>query len=415
MPSSEFSDYLLTRQPILDLQEELVGYAISLRATPDDAPTGKIRSATLICAAYAEFGLRTALGPSKAFIPADTAFLLDDAIEALPPEAVVIELTLDAPPDNTTLERCRTLRDRRYKLALDNYGGLDDRSGPLLGLVDIVKIDTTQTSPAGLAELAGPLAKLPMQLMATGVDSQDKMQRCRALGFHLFRGYYFARPELISGRRLSASQAGLIQLINLAGRDADSGEIEEGIKREPALAINLLRIVNSAGYGMTRRITSLRNAITILGRRQLQRWLQLLLMAPAGKTADLGRSPLLQVAALRGRMMELISAQRHSRDARLAEQAFITGIMSMMPAALGLPLAEILEQIVLDPEVASALSGRGGALGQSLALLESFDNEDIPSCDRLMTEIACPSLTRQALNASLAEALRWLNAAPGGI
>ena len=220
------------------------------------------------------------------------------------------------------------------------------------------------------------------------------MERCKKVGFQLFQGYYFARPEIVSGRRLSPSQASLIQLINLAGRDSDTTRIEEAFKHEPALAVNLLRIVNSVGYGLTRRIGSLRHAITLLGRRQLQRWLQLLLMTPPGKTPDVSRSPLLQVAVLRGRMMEILIEYSCPRDHTRADQAFITGIMSMMPAALGLPMNEIFEQISLEPEVMEALSSHAGDLGQTFALLECFDADDIQGCDLLLAKLRSTGLDR---------------------
>ncbi len=410
MSDPALNDALLSRQPILDEQEDLVGYEIALQSAPSTVPTpDPSRSATLVCAAYAELGIRSALGQNKAFLCVDLDFLHDDAIEALPPDAIVLELILDTAPDARTLERCRVLRERRYSLALANYSGLDGRSRPLLTMLDVIKIDIRQYDETALHELAGPLVKLPLKLLAQSVDTHDEMQRCKKIGFKLFQGQYFARPEIVSGRRLSASQAGLIQMINLAGRDADTFKIEEGIKREPALAVNLLRIVNSVGFGLTRNISSLHQAITLLGRRQLQRWLQLLLMTPAGKTPDASRSPLLQLAALRGRMMESLIEHSRPRDRKLADQAFITGIMSMMPAALGLPMNEIFEQITLEPEVMQALSTHTGDLGTTLALLECFDAEDSAGCDRLLGEIPDPGLDRAALNTCLVESLRWVN------
>jgi len=404
---SAFSEALLSRQPVLNQQQELVGYELML--LPATNAHEQSNTAMLVCAAYAELGIQTALGQSTAFLPADLAFLHDDAIEALPPDAVVIELDFDEAPDERTLQRCRTLRERRYSLALSNYRGLDERSTPLLTILDVIKIDIRQFDDAMLRELAGPLVKLPLKLLAVGVETSEAMERCLKIGFQLFQGYYFARPEIVSGRRLSASQAGLIQLINLAGRDADTVKIEEGIKHEPALAINLLRIVNSVGHGLARRITSLRHAITMLGRRQLQRWLQLLLMTPSGKTPDASRSPLLQVAALRGRMMEMLIEHGHPHDRKLADQAFITGIMTMMPAALGLPMSEIFEQIALETEVMKALVSHDGVLGKTLELLECFDAEDVAGCDTLIAKHPGLGLNRARLNACLTESLRWVN------
>jgi len=407
MSELAITESLISRQPILDGQQNLVGYELTL-LSPTAEPD-RSRVATLLCAAYAELGIRSALGRSTAFLRVDLEFLHDDAIEALPPEAVVLELVLDAVPDERALQRCRSLRERRYSLALADYTGLDERSRPLLTLLDMVKIDIAQHDEAHLAELAGSLARLPLKLLAESVETMAAMERCRALGFQLFQGHYFARPEIVSGRRLSASQAALIQLINLAGRDADTIKIEETIKREPALAVNLLCIVNSVGFGVSQRVSSLRHAITLLGRRQLQRWLQLLLMTPSGKTPDASLSPLLQVAALRGRMMEMLAEFAHPRDPKLADQAFITGIMSMMPAALGLPMREIFEQILLEPEIMQAFSSTDEPLGKTLALLECFDAEDVAGCDRLLAEFAVPGLDRRRLNTFLVESLRWVN------
>jgi EAL and modified HD-GYP domain-containing signal transduction protein len=407
MSELAITESLISRQPILDAQQNLVGYELTL-LSPTTEPDST-RVATLLCAAYAELGIRSALGRSTAFLRVDLDFLHDDAIEALPYDAVVLELVIDAVPDERTLQRCRTLRERRYSLALADYSGLDERSRPLLSLLDMVKINIAAHDEARLKELAGSLVRLPLKLLAEGVETTTAMERCKALGFQLFQGQYFARPEIVSGRRLSASQAALIQLINLAGRDADTIKIEEGIKREPALAVNLLCIVNSVGFGTSQRIGSLRHAITLLGRRQLQRWLQLLLMTPTGKTPDASLSPLLQVAALRGRMMEMLAVYTHPRDRKLADQAFITGIMSMMPAALGLPMREIFEQISLEPEVMQAFSSASEPLGKILALLECFDAEDVAGCDRVLAEFSHPGLDRRRLNTLLVEALRWVN------
>ena len=407
MTDSAISQALLSRQPVLDAREELVGYELTLQASP--AITAASRAAALVCAAYAELGIRSALGHNTAFLRVDQDFLHGDAIEALPNDAVVLELVLDGVPDEATLARCRALRDHRYSLALADYHGLDDRSRPLLTLVDIIKIDAGTRDADALRELAGPLVRLPLKLLAEGVESRETMERCRTVGFHLFQGRHFAKPEIVSGRRLSASQASLIRLSNLAGRDADTSRIEEEFKRETALAVSLLRIVNSVGFGATRNVSTIRHAITLLGRRQLQRWLQLLLMVPTEKTPDASRSPLLQVAALRGRMMELLIGHAHPRDRKLTDQGFITGIMSMMPAALGLPVQEIFEQISLEPEVRLALTEHQGPLGQILELLECYDNEDGDGCQRILAELTVVGIDHHRLNGALAEALRWVN------
>lgn len=414
MTEAFLNDAFLTRQPVVDQQEALIGYELKFRSGVDalNANNDRSAAAALVCAAYAELGVRSALGDGRAFICIDVDFLHDDAIELLPADGVVIELILDAAPDELTLTRCRTLRERGYSLALAGYSGLDARSTPLLAMLDLIKIDIGERDEATLNSLAGALLRLPLKLIAQGVNTRDQFETCRRIGFQRFQGRFFTEPKIISGRRLSASQSGLIRLINLASRDADTLAIEAAFKSEPALILNLLRLVNSVGIGGSHhgeKISSLRHAIALLGRRQLQRWLHLLLMTPNGGTADLSHSSLLQVAALRGRMMELLVAQCSPRDRKLADLAFITGIMTMMPAALGLSINEILEQIALEPEVVQALCSHEGALGQTLALLECFDNEDTSGCDALLEKVCAGVINRATLNTCLTDALRWIN------
>lgn len=297
----------LFRQPILTQKDELAGYQLFLRRSGEGADERSTGAA--LCAVYADLGMRSALGNRSAYIGIDAAFLHQEAIELLPHEGVVLELLLDDIPDKEMLSRCRTLCERGYALALTNYRGIDDLSRPLLPIVDVIKIDVQSASESDLRELAGSLRRLPIKLLAQGVDTHQHLERCRKVGFQLFQGRYFAQAEIVSGRRLSASQTALIRLINLVGLDVDTPTIEDAFKHEPALTLNLLRVVNSVGHRGNRYaqpVTSLRQAITLLGRRQLQRWLSLLLLAPANGSADPGGSALLQVAALRGRMMELL-------------------------------------------------------------------------------------------------------------
>jgi EAL and modified HD-GYP domain-containing signal transduction protein len=403
-------EIFIGRQPILDLRQELIGYELFFRC-PDKAAEQScsrlIATASVVCAAFSELGIGDALGEHKAYINADEKFIMDDVLELLPPANVVFELNFETVPDEAVLTRCRFLRERGYTLALARYTGLDQRASALLPMVGVVKIDV-QAAGDQLADLAGGLLRLPLKLLAEKVETREQMENCRDLGFHLFQGYYFARPTIISGRQLSASQLGIIRLINQVARDADSIELEQSFKREPGLTVNLLRLVNSVGTGLGRRIDSLRQAVTVLGRKQLLRWLQLLLMASPESNGNPERNPLLQLAALRGRLMENLAGQSVPGNRALGDHAFLTGIMSLMPAALGLPMDEILTQISVAPEVHEALAAHEGPLGQLLALVERLDDNDWEGCDTLLA--SNDALSRESLNAGLTEALAWIHA-----
>ncbi|HNN46995.1 MAG TPA: HDOD domain-containing protein, partial [Azospira sp.] len=231
------------------------------------------------------------------------------------------------------------------------------------------------------------------------------MEFCRDLGFELFQGYYFAKPTIIAGKKLDHSQLALMRLTTLLLEDADTAELEKVFKQEPGLTVNLLRLTNSVASGVRTRITSLRHAITVLGRRQLQRWLQLLLFANQQTGAA---SPLLQLAATRGRLMELLADKLRGRATELPEQAFMTGIMSLMPTLLSQRIEDILVQLPVAPAMAQALAdAREGQLGALLALAEASESGDCERIDALLP--ALYGLNPTTLNNALSQALAWAN------
>lgn len=413
--SEEAADQLfLGRQPILDREQRLFAYELLFRNGKRNAAEvtdGVEATATVIANAFAELGVEAALGNCRGFINVDEQFLFSDMLELLPRQSVVLEILETVPPTPAVVERCKALKAAGFTLALDDVIQLSPEFAELLALVDVVKVDIQPLSRIELMQLAIKLKPLGKQLLAEKVDSREQMEQCLKLGFSLFQGYYFAKPTIIAGKKLDHSQMSLMKLMGLLLSDAETGELEEALKPEPGLTVNLLRMTNSVGSGANETITSLRHAITVLGRRQLQRWLQLLVFA-SGKQAS-SSNPLLLLAATRGRLMELLAAEKHPGDNTFADQAFMTGIMSLMPTLLGQPIEEILAQLPVPPAMAQALSvaageDRPGQLGKLLQLAEASEGGDTERIERLLAQLA--GINVGALNTALSQALAWANA-----
>lgn len=399
-------EFYLGRQPILDSQQQLLAYELLFRSGRQNSAlvSDQVQAtATVVTNAFSELAVGDALGPYRGFINVDREFLFSDMIELLPQDAVMLELLETIAPDDDVVARVRELRDRGFQFALDDIVGLDAGYDELLTLVEVVKVDLQPIDEAQVRAIVARVKPTGARLLAEKVDSREQMEFCRALGFELFQGYYFAKPTVIAGRKLDHSQLALMRLTTLLLEDADTAELEKIFKQEPGLTVNLLRLTNSVASGVRTRITSLRHAITVLGRRQLQRWLQLLLFANQhGGSA----SPLLQLAATRGRLMELLADKLRSRPPELPEQAFMTGIMSLMPTLLSLPMADILAQLPVSPAMAKALDdAREGTLGQLLQIAEA---SEAGAAERLVElQHALHGLSAATLNAALSQAMRW--------
>jgi len=398
----------LGRQAILDREQRLFAYELLFRngsRNAADVTCGVQATATVIANAFSELGVEAALGSCRGFINVDEEFLFSDLLELLPRQSVVLEILETVPPTVAVIERCTALKAAGFTLALDDVIQLEPQFAELLALVDVVKVDIQPLSRVQLMQLVMKLKPLGKTLLAEKVDSREQMEQCLKLGFTLFQGYYFARPTIIAGKKLDHSQLSLMKLMGLLLGDAATAELEDALKPEPGLTMNLLRMTNSVGAGASEQITSLRHAITVLGRRQLQRWLQLLVFASNknGGTAN----PLLLIAATRGRLMELLAAELHPDDRSFADQAFMVGIMSLMPALVGLPIADIVAPLGLAANVKDALCAGSGPLGDLLRLAESSEDGDL---DKLTGSLArLPGLGAKALNRAQTQALLWAN------
>lgn len=402
-------EIFIGRQPILDRQHQLFAYELLFRSggqkneanVQDDLGA----TASVINHAFAELGVEQALGPYKGFINCDASLLLSDMLEILPTDKIVLEVleTVEITPE--IVERCTELKARGFTLALDDFVNYEDKWKPLLDLIEIVKVDLMPLNREQLAEVTGQLKRWPLSLLAEKVDSREQAEHCHALGYHLFQGYYFAKPAIIAGRKLGHSQLALVRLLGLVMEDAETTMLEGVFKHEPGLAMNLMRLTNSVATGVRAKVTSLRHAITVLGRRQLQRWLQLLLYTnPSGKDNNVA-SPLLQLAATRGRFLELLAGKLKPGAREFEDHAFMTGIMSLMPTLMGAPLEEILKGIQLSGDVQEALEDKSGQLGIMLQLSESLEASDGEACHILTEQL--PGADHLMVNACLTQALSW--------
>lgn len=408
MSENAADQLFLGRQPILDRNQQLFAYELLFRNGSNnfaDVADGVAATSTVIANAFSELGFVDALGSYRGFINVDLEFLFNDVIELLPPQSVVLEILETVPPTGGVIERCRTLKQAGFILALDDVIQVAPEYAGLLELVDIVKVDIQPLSRVELMQLVMKLKPLGKQLLAEKVDSREQMEQCQKLGFSLFQGYYFAKPVILTGKKLDHSRLSLVKLLGLIISDSDTSELEKALKPEPGLTVNLLRMTNSVGAGSTEKITSLGHAITVLGRRQLQRWLQLTVFSAGDPTNQI--NPLLLLAATRGRLMELLAEELAPGDKALADQAFMVGIMSLMPVLIGQSIEEIVAPLGVSQQVHDALCSGTGILGTLRRLAESSETSDLASLSDCLNILS--HLKLKAVNRAQAQALQWAN------
>lgn len=400
----------LARQPIVDRSGELVGYELLFRDTDAEHASFShdddvMATSTVVATAFAEMGLSQVIGPLVGHLNVDTEFLYSDLVEALPPNRIVLEL-YEKKIDPQTLERLAELRKVGYRIALDDFVGNFDGFDELIPSVDMVKVDFQRIDSLLVPVIVDMLKQHKVKMIAQKVETPEQFELAKSLGMDLFQGYHFARPQVLTARREKPAKIALLRLLSLAMEDAETHTIEDEFKRHPHLSVNLMRLVNSAACTRGQSITSLRHALVLLGRRQLRVWLQLLLYTADRGGKGLG-SPLLQLAASRGKLMEQLAARKPGPDSAVKELAFITGIMSLMNVLLDMSYEDILKQVNLPEAVKSALIHRNGEIGDMLSLTEMLERDDQGEVHQAMHKLGSVD-PAQLMDMQLA-AFQWAN------
>ncbi|WP_051566990.1 EAL and HDOD domain-containing protein [Herminiimonas sp. CN] len=311
---------------------------------------------------YHEIGLRDALGDFLCVLELlDPAQVDLDLAAHLPHERTVLRVPAAAGVAADARARLDCLQAQGFRIMLDGWPAPE---AVLPTGVQSLAIGRDQigknATPFSQHALAGPH-------LATDVNSPDCFNACRAAGFNWFLGNYPLYPSVGRPRNDGSSRSRLLRLLVLVARDAESRELEQLMKQDPSLSYNLLKLVSTAAYARGCVISSFSQAINVLGRRQLQRWLQLLLYAR--QDDDDGVNPLLPIAAMRAGLMAAL-CQQMGGGRNEAERAFMIGMFSLLDVLFGAPLAEILEPLELHEDVLSALQTRSGRLGAMLDLTE---------------------------------------------
>ncbi|WP_439642426.1 EAL and HDOD domain-containing protein [Gemmatimonas sp.] len=390
----------IARQPIFDLRDTRIAYELLYRATREatHAYVGDV-SASLMCGdtalhALLSIGLDRLTGGTIAFVNVTEAHLLGELYKIFDPAAVVLELleTVDATP--AVIDACARAVADGYTLALDDYDGRDSLA-PLLDFAKIVKVDVLSLTDIGtLAPTVRTLRARGMEVLAERVETPEALAAARAAGFTMFQGYVYSRPETIDGRAVNVQQATVFQIMALLNEpDTSAQELEEAFRSHPSLSLSLLRIVNSASFG-GRNVDSIAQALRLIGREALSRWMLIMLVASVGSRSPVAHEAVVE-ALVRGRFCETVAMHGAAAD---AGASFLVGLLSRMDALLGLPMAEVLERLPVHDDIKAALLEGTGPYATLLMLADAYESGDWALVDALAADLSLPTLYADAVS-----------------
>jgi len=391
----------VARQAIFDTKLDVVGYELLFRraahettAIFDDRDRASMR---VLLDSFLDLGLDQLVGQLPAFLNLTRTFFLSAQNMPLPRDRVVLELLEGEHVDAPLIESVRGYAQGGYRIALDDFEFAPGME-PLLEIADIVKIDVLNLSPSQVEEQVRIARPYDVVLLAEKVETTQNYEFCKDLGFDLFQGYFLCRPNVLGGHRIPANRLATLRLLSkLQDPHVELDALDKIIREDLSLSYKLLRLINSAYYGLPQKVESIRQTLVLLGLQHIRAWVSLLTLS----TLDDKPDELLATAMIRAKMCEKLA---EAVDAINAEVYFTTGLFSTLDAMLDMTMEDILEQLPLAAELQAALLEGKGSMGAALDCVLAYERGD-------WDEVDFRGLESHEIRGAYLEAVEWCQSA----
>ncbi len=389
-------DVFIGRQPIYDRDLNVFGYELLYRG--GSANTAGIidnerATSQVMVNAFLEFGLDRLVGSSRAFINVTPSLLLSDDPLPFSKEQLGLELPEDIVLDERLMAAMGTLADKGYTIVLDNFR-YHEKLVPLVQLAQFVKIDIQVADDSVIREYVQQLRRHKVALQATKVETHEELASCMSMGFDYFQGYFLAKPKVIKQHSVPPSRLAVLRLLGaLQDPNVDVHDIEQLITQDLSLSYKLLRYINSAAFALSKKVDSIRRAVTLLGLKPIKKWVRLVAMSGVSNQPE----ELLLTALNRAKMCELLGQAAGHQD---TDAYFTVGLFSALDALMDMPMRTVLEQLPLADELTNALLQYQGELGEALQCVLAHERGR-------WEEVIFADLATQTINEAFVQAIEW--------
>ena len=396
----------VARQPIFDRNRNIHAYELLFRdgaanCVPDI--DGDVATTTLLANTFFAIGMDTLAGGHKTFINFTQNLLEKKVPLLLPRDVTVIEILEDVIPSRPLIEACTQMAAAGYIIALDDFVYLPELE-PLIALADIIKFDFHLTPKAQIDEYLNQLPRQDLCLLAEKVETHAEFEMARDMGFELFQGYFFCRPEIVTGREIQAFQVNLMMIMSrINDASFNCEELEQLISRDIVISYKLFKYINSAFFARVSKVSSVKQALVYLGEREIRRFVSLIAMS---RLAEGKPGELIRTAGIRGKFCELIGG--HDTEAIPPSEMFTLGMFSLIDAIIDQPMEAILAELPLSGQIKSALIAAKGRLAGYIELVRAYEQGRWTRVSRLAHAL---QLDTTKIPELYLDACRWSDAA----
>ncbi len=388
------------RQPIYNPNLGIYAYELLFRADSADnksqiTSSGDEATFKVMLNTFFEMGLDNVVGNQLACINLGENFNLWKKIPQIEPDRIILDIPENLPLNSDSLNAVKALKEQGYLLALSSQG-VDKSQKRLIDVVDIIRLDVRNQGLDSVRSHTRQLQGYKVRLLADKVENLDDFDELNTMGFDLFQGYFLSHPRIVASKSLPNNRLSVIALIStINSPQTDIDEIEQIIDRDANLSYKLLKLINSAGFGLRSKVDSIRHAIVMLGKQQLASWATMLAL---GSLQD--RPPeMIQLCMIRAKTCELLAEAVHINN---TSSFFTVGLLSALDIIMERKLSAIIKPLPLSDEVKQALLERKGVLGEALASALAFE---VSEWDR----VSFQGLAKSDLVKVNLQAYRWAN------
>jgi len=393
-------EVFIGRQAVLDRNKNVASYELLFRSAGNKFLDNEdTMTAQVLVGALMDVGLERLAGNKRVNINASEKFLLSGLIDVLPPDKVGIEVLETVPVTEEVIKACKDLKAKGYTLLLDDVV-YEPRLDPLLEIVDIIKVDLPLVRD--LEADVKVLRRFKGKLLAEKVETHEDYELAYALGFDYFQGYFFCKPDVLNCKTMADSKVSVLRALQQIMSTTMVSEVQNLVKQDVSLSYRLLKYINSAAFGMRREITSIEQALVLLGLNNARRWLSLLSLSSLG---DDKPSELMRTALYRGYLLESIAKVRNKNQ---MGDDFLLGMFSVLDALLDKPMADVVSEMALPDSVQDALLRDDAKESCKLHLVKAMDHCKWDEVAKL--EAHYSPLTLHELVGLNTQALAWSDA-----
>jgi c-di-GMP-related signal transduction protein len=367
-------DIYVARQPIFDIKKCIFGYELLFRADmanffPDiegDSATSKLLSNS-----FFNIGIEKIAGSNLAFINFTQELLLKQLPLMFSQDRLVVEILEDVQPERDVIEACQEIALNGYIIVLDDFFYKPSLE-PLIEVADIIKIDVKATPLEEVGDLVKKMTERGVDLLAEKVETHDEFNRALEMGFRYFQGFFFSKPEVLKGKEISTPQMQLLEIMAEVNKENfEFKRLEKMIVRDASISYKLMRLINSTYFKRAKEISSIRQAIVMIGEVGIRRFLSLISMAGlAGNKPD----ELIKVSLVRAKFCELLGD--HPGSGVETSELFTLGLFSLIDAIMDDTMENLMSQIPISGNIKEVLISGTGDLSGYLTLVESYERGD---------------------------------------